>query len=90
MNLQDSVIYSVELMTFVTGLAVSIPGIVWTIYALLRLTCSWKVSVVYTLPTDILSGTHAHIPCDCCTFYIEVIITVKKKISIELAKYKST
>jgi len=34
-NLQDFVLYSMELMTFVTSLAVSIPGIVRTIYALL-------------------------------------------------------
>jgi len=76
-------------MTFVTGLAISIPGIVQTIYALLSNFQTWKVSIVYTLPADILSGTHMHILCDCCTFYIEVIITVKKK-KIELAEYKST
>ena len=34
-NLQDFVLYSVELMTFVTGLAISIPEIVLTTYALL-------------------------------------------------------
>jgi len=34
-NPQDFAGYSVELMTFVTGLAISIPGIVQTIYALL-------------------------------------------------------
>ena len=65
---------SMELMTFITSLAVSIPGIVQTIYSL-----SSNFQTYVQLKS--FSCLLLHVLCDCCTFYVETIITVLKKIS---------
>jgi len=75
-------LYSMELIKFVTSLAISIPGIVWTIYALLS---NFQTYV----QLESFSCLLLHILCDCCIFYIEVIITVKKIIYICL-NYRNT
>ena len=53
---------------------ISIAGIIRTIYALLSNFQMYVQLESFSCSSDILSDTHMHVLCDCCTFILRLLL----------------